>query len=91
MEDNHTLRKLKVCADLQEFERPELPGMTQPASDQLPGNSSGVKCGGKPTNFLRKNTSLKELELSVPLQDDEVHDILYSLEDNHTLVTLACH
>ena len=57
------------------------------APTQSPANLSLVKCDIKP-NFLRRNTSLKHLTLFLLLDKDEVHDILHSLEDNHTLEKL---
>ena len=48
-------------------------------------NSSGVQSGKKWSHILRKYTSLKELELRIPLDKDEIHDILDSLKDNYSL------
>ena len=39
-------------------------------------------------HILRGNTSLKELRLLVPLDKDEVYDIIDSLKDNHSLERL---
>ena len=38
--------------------------------------------------FLRMNTSLIQLRLLCQLDDDELHDIIHSLKDNHTLERL---
>ena len=63
--------------------------MTESASEPLPAaNPSEVKDGTKFSNFLRRNTSLKELTLFVSLERDELHDIVQSLRDNHTLEKL---
>ena len=43
------------------------------------------KGGTKLSHILRGNTSLKELTLIIPLDKDEVHDIIDSLKDNHSL------
>ena len=61
-------------------------------TNPLTANSSKVKGGTKLSHILRKNTSLKELELSIPLDKDEIHDILDSLKDNYssTLWGYAC-
>ena len=48
-------------------------------------NPSRVKGGTKLSHILRGNTSLKELTLTIPLEKDEVHDIIDSLKDNHSL------
>ena len=52
-------------------------------------NPSRVKGGTKLSHILRGNTSLKELTLHVPLDKDEVHDIIDSLKDNHFLERLV--
>ena len=57
-------------------------------TNPLTANSSGVKGGKKWSHILRKYTSLKELELRIPLDKDEIHDILDSLKDNYSLKTL---
>ena len=44
--------------------------------------------GTKLSDILRENTSLKVLKLLIPLDRDEVRDIVHSLEDNHSLVML---
>ena len=51
----------------------------------LTANPSRVKGGTKLSHILRGNTSLKELTLNIPLDKDEVHDIIDSLKDNHSL------
>ena len=51
-------------------------------------NRSRVKGGTKLSYILRQNTSLKELLLSIPLDKDEVDDIIDSLKDNHSLERL---
>ena len=48
----------------------------------------GIKGGTKLSHILRENTSLKELTLDIPLDKDEVHDIIDSLKDNHSLERL---
>ena len=52
---------------------------------QPTANSSRVKGGTKLSHILRGNTSLNELRLIIPLDKDEVHDIIDSLKDNHSL------
>ena len=49
---------------------------------------SRVKGGTKLSRILRENTSLKKLRLTIPLDKDEVHDIIDSLKDNHSLERL---
>ena len=62
--------------------------MTESASEPLPtANPSGVK-GGVVSNFLRRNTSLKELAFLFLSDRDELYDIVESLGDNHTLEKL---
>ena len=56
---------------------------------EQPTVNLGVKGGTKLSRILRENTSLRELYLSIPLDRDEVHDIVHSLEDNHSLVKLV--
>ena len=51
-------------------------------------NPSKVKGGTKLSHILRGNTSLKELTLHIPLDKDEVHDIIDSLKYNHFLERL---
>ena len=51
----------------------------------LTANPSRVKVGTKLSHILRGNTSLKELILYIPLDKDEVRDIIDSLKDNHSL------
>ena len=51
-------------------------------------NRSRVKGGTKLSHILRQNTSLKELLFSIPLDKDEVDDIIDSLKDNHSLERL---
>lgn len=47
-----------------------------------------LKFSTKLSYILRENTSLKELELNIPLDRDEVNDILHALEFNHSLKKL---
>ena len=54
----------------------------------LTDNTNRVKGGTKFSQILRGNTSLKELTLFIPLDEDEVHDIIDSLKDNHSLEEL---
>ena len=61
--------------------------MTESASEPLPAIPSGVN-GSSISNFLRKNTSLKELAFLFSSDRDELHDIVQSLGDNHTLEKL---
>ena len=56
-----------------------------PSPHQPTANPSRVKGGTKLSHILRGNTSLKELSLDIPLDKDEVHDIIDSLKDNHSL------
>ena len=58
------------------------------SSHPLTANPSRVKGGTKLSHILRGNTSLKELTLLIPLDKDEVHDIIDSLKDNHSLEEL---
>ena len=51
-------------------------------------NPLWVKGGTKLSHILRKNTSLKTLKLHIPLDKDEVQDILDSLKDNYSLERL---
>ena len=55
----------------------------------LAANSSRVKGGTKLSHILRENTSLQELKLDIPLDQDEVQDIIDSLKDNHSLKKLV--
>ena len=48
-------------------------------------SSSGTKL----SHLVRENTSLKELVLYIPLEKDEVYDIIDSLKDNHSLKMLG--
>ena len=57
-------------------------------ANQPTRNPSRVKGGTKLSHILRRNTSLKELILDIPLDKDEVHDIIDSLKDNHSLERL---
>ena len=50
--------------------------------------TSGVKGGTKLSHILRENASLKYLKLQIPLDKDEVYDIIDSLKDNHSLERL---
>ena len=64
-----------------------------PHSDLIPprpltANPSRVNGGTMLSHILRGNTSLKELTLTIPLDKDEVHDIIDSLKDNHSLERL---
>ena len=52
---------------------------------QPTANPSRVKGGTKLSHILKGNTSLKALRLDIPLDKDEIHDILHSLKDNHSL------
>ena len=51
-------------------------------------NHRKVKGSTKLSTILRKNTSLKYLELCIPLHKDELHDVIDSLKDNHSLKRL---
>ena len=91
LEDNHTLEKLVVSLTSHYRSRCRFlkPVTTQLASEHLPAaNPSRVKGGSRLGNFLRKNTSLKHLKLLFELDNDEVRDIVESMEDNHTLEVL---
>ena len=68
------------------FEYPYSKRNTSP--NPLTTNSSRVKGGTKLSHILRENTSLKELKLHIPLEKDEVKDIIDSLKDNHSLESL---
>ena len=52
-------------------------------------NSSTVKGGTKLRHILRENTSLKKFTLFLPLDRDEVRDIVYALENNYSLEELV--
>ena len=56
---------------------------------QPTANPSRVKGGTKLSHILRGNTSLKYLTLKIALDKDEVHDIIDSLKDNHSLERLV--
>ena len=49
----------------------------------------GIKGGTKLSHILRENRSLRDLTLHIPLDKDEVHDIIDSLKDNHSLERLV--
>ena len=59
-----------------------------PDLEPLIAYPSRVKGGTKFSHSFRENTSLKVLELDIPLDEDEVQDIIHSLKDNHSLVKL---
>ena len=98
LEENSTLEKLELTdydyiKYYHRFYRPRCrslkPMRTELASEHLPAASpSGVKGGTRLGNFLRRNTSLKHLKLFFRLDNDEVHDMVESMEDNHTLEVL---
>ena len=68
------------------FSAPFLPVNTCP---EKPTENLGVKGAIKLSHIIRKNTSLKVLKLLIPLNRDELHDIIiHSLEDNHSLQQL---
>ena len=56
----------------------------------LTANPSRIKGGTKLSHILRRNynTSMKDLRFLIPLDKDEVHDIIDSLKDNHSLERL---
>ena len=56
--------------------------------EQSAANPGRIKGGTRLSHILRENTSLKQLTLRVSLDRDEVHDIVHSLEDNHSLEKL---
>ena len=85
LEDNRTLEKLVVESRLKQSVEPV---MTESASEQLPANLSLVRSGTMLSNSFRSNKSLKELQLIMPLDQNEVHYILQSLEENNTLEKL---
>ena len=98
LEENNTLEKLELTDhdytknydwSYRPRRRSLKPMRTELASEYLPAaNPSGVKGGTRLGNFLRRNTSLKHLKLFFQLDNDEVHDIVESMEDNHTLEVL---
>jgi len=55
----------------------------------LKRNSIGVKGGTKLSHILRENASLKKLTFDIPLDENEVHDIIATLRHNHSLERLA--
>ena len=55
---------------------------------RLTANPSRVKGGTKLSHILRENKSLKKLSLKIPLDKDELDDIIDSLKDNHSLESL---
>ena len=68
------------------FSAPFLPVNTCP---EKPTANLGVKGAIKWSHIIRKNTSLKVLKLYIPLNRDELYDIIiHSLEDNHSLQEL---
>ena len=79
---------------LLEFSFPQLPSSSSAQSVSMntpeqPISNLGVKGGTKWRHILRENTSLRELWLHIPLDRDEVYDIVHSLEDNHSLEKLS--
>ena len=98
LEENSTVEKLELTDydytnSYHRFYRPERrslkPIRTELASEYLPAaNPSRVKGGTRLGNFLRRNTSLKHLKFFFRLDNDEVRDIVESMEDNHTLEVL---
>ena len=54
-------------------------------SKQTKENTGRVKGGSKLSHILRGNTSLQELKLYIPLDKDELQDIIDLLKDNHSL------
>ena len=67
---------------------PDLDQELNTSPRQPAANPSRVKVGTKLSHILRGNTSLKELTLDIPLDKNEVHDIIDSLKDNHSLERL---
>ena len=60
--------------------------------ESLPASSditSQIKGGTKLSHILRTNTSLRQLALLVPLDEEELHDILHSLNANCSLEVLV--
>ena len=55
----------------------------------LTDNPNRIKGGTKFSRIIRENTSLKKLVLYIPLEKDEVHDIIDSLKDNCSLEMLV--
>ena len=55
----------------------------------LKRNSIGVKGGTKLSHNLRENASLKKLTFDIPLDENEVHDIIATLRHNHSLERLV--
>ena len=64
-------------------------GVEVNTSHPLTPNPSTVKGGTKLSHILRRNTSMRELTLKIPLDEDEVHDIIDSLKDNRSLEWLV--
>ena len=56
---------------------------------QPAANTRRVKGGTKSSHILRRNTSLRVLRLQIPLDRDQVYDIIDSLKDNHSLERLV--
>ena len=72
---------------------PQLPSSSSAQSVSMntpeqPTANLGVKGASMLNRILRENTSLKVLKLYIPLNRDEVRDIVHSLEDNHSLEVL---
>ena len=88
LECNHTLEKLKLV-EYDYFRSTERIDGT--ASEQLPAaaDSSWAKGSTKLANFLRLNSSLKNLKLYFKIYVEELYDIVHSLKENHTLEKLA--
>ena len=55
-------------------------------SSKIPSKTKG---GTKLSHILRKNTSLRQLALIVPLDKDEVDELVQTLEANHSLEELV--
>ena len=94
LEDNHTLEKLQLCGLEYDYYIRAMQSQNrmtmQLACKQLSivGHRQ-VEGATNLGNVLRRNTSLKHLTLFLHLCSDELHDIIHSLEDNHTLETLV--
>ena len=73
---------------------PQLPTSSSAQSVSMntpeqPTANLGVKGASMLNRILRENTSLRVLRLQIPLDRDEVYDIVHSLEDNHSLEELS--
>ena len=64
------------------------PNPNLPSSQPLSAHICECFSSTKLCDIMKMNTTLKELALIIPLEKNEVYDIIKSLQHNHTLTTL---